>query len=125
MRWEEPHHPGPGLQLAATVPHFLPLCNTITSCNPICAQPSEAAEQDVGVGDQRGGDHQEDRGDEDEGDDELDLWGGAGGALLDAAALVAAQGAGLTAELLRERRAEAPRALDRRAERRRLLARNA
>ena len=49
--------------------------------------------RDVGVGDQRGGDHQQDRGDEHEGDDELDLRCRPGGALLDRAALVAAQGA--------------------------------
>ena len=63
----------------------------------------EPAEQDVGVGDQAGGDHQQDRGDEDEGDDELDLGRGAGGALLDGAALVAAQGARLAAQLVGQR----------------------
>jgi hypothetical protein len=36
MRWEEPHHPGPGLQLAGTVTHFPPLCNTTTQCKRIC-----------------------------------------------------------------------------------------
>src|SRR5262245_44157332 len=130
MRREEPHHPGPGLQLAGTVSHFLPLCNTTTQCTcscttwlargrrgqgcpsprqvprhlarpfeyppgrvaPLTATPAgdaaqqheqwgesfclstrsrlaEAGEEHVGVGDQGGGDHQEDRGDEDEGDD--------------------------------------------------------
>jgi hypothetical protein len=64
--------------------------------NPCRDRPlTEAAEKEVGVGDQGGGDHQEDRRDEDQGDDELDLGGGAGGALLDRTALVAAQGAGL------------------------------
>ena len=36
MRWEEPHHPGPGLQLDGTVTHFPPLCNTTPQCKPIC-----------------------------------------------------------------------------------------
>src|SRR5262249_30298659 len=52
----------------------------------------ETGEKDVGVGDQRRGDHQQDGGDENQRDDELDLRRGAGRALLDRAALVAAQG---------------------------------
>jgi hypothetical protein len=66
------------------------------------SSPSEAGSERSRVGDQAGGDHQQDRGDEDEGDDELDLRGGAGGALLDGAAAVAAQRGGLTLQLLGE-----------------------
>ena len=77
---------------------------------------------DPGVGDQAGGDHQHHRGDEDQGDDQLDLRRGAGGPLFDRAAAVAAQGARLAAELIGERRAEAARALDRGDQRRQLAA---
>ena len=84
----------------------------------------ETLEQDVGVGDQAGGDHQQDRGDEDEGDDELDLRRRPRRLLLDRAALLAAQGARLAAELVGERRAEAARALDRGAEGRDLAPRD-
>lgn len=83
----------------------------------------ETAEQNVGVGDQSGGDHQQDRGDEDEGDDELDLRRGAGCVLLNRAALIAAQGTGLAAKLAGKRRAVATGALDRSAEGRDLAAR--
>ena len=68
---------------------------------------SEPPQQDVRVGDQAGGDHQQYRGDEDQGDDELDLGRGTGGTLLDRAALPATQGCRLARELIGKRRAEA------------------
>ncbi len=48
MRWEEPHHPGPGLQLGTTVTHFPPLCNTTPircpkTATTLAAQPRPSA----------------------------------------------------------------------------------
>ncbi len=73
----------------------------------------EAGQQPVAVGDQAGGDHQQHRGHQDQGDDELDLRRGAGRALLDPAALVAPQGGWPGAGAGRRAVSRAPRALDR------------
>ena len=62
-------------------------------------------------------DHQQHRGDQDQGDDELDLRRRARRALLDPAAALAAQRGRLQVELLGERRAVAARALERRRKR--------
>ena len=43
MRWEEPHHPGPGLQLERHNDTRPPLCNTTSLCNPICTWDRDAA----------------------------------------------------------------------------------
>src|SRR5919108_1663657 len=63
----------------------------------------EAAEEGVRVGDEGGEDHQQDRGNEHQGDDELDLRRRPGGPFLGPPPRVGAQGHGLLVQLRRER----------------------